>query len=243
MTALLEVRDLEVSYGHARALNGVSIAVARGSLTAVVGANGAGKTSLVRAIAGMLRPSRGEILFDGIDVTGLDTNATCELGIGQVAEGRQIFPSLTIDENLKLGGALRRASARRAVNLDRVFAMFPRLAERRRQKAGTLSGGEQQMLAIGRCLMGDPQFIMLDEPSLGLAPLIARQIFDAIRTLNRQDGLTVLIVEQNANHALRLAHRAYVMVNGLITLQGTGAELLQRPEIRAAYLEGGRHSQ
>ena len=196
MTALLEVRDLEVSYGHARALNGVSIAVARGSLTAVVGANGAGKTSLVRAIAGMLRPSRGEILFDGIDVTGLDTNATCELGIGQVAEGRQIFPSLTIDENLKLGGALRRASARRAVNLDRVFAMFPRLAERRRQKAGTLSGGEQQMLAIGRCLMGDPQFIMLDEPSLGLAPLIVELVFSAIVKL-RNSGITILLIEQN----------------------------------------------
>ena len=235
MTALLEVRDLEVSYGHARALNGVSIAVARGSLTAVVGANGAGKTSLVRAIAGMLRPSRGEILFDGIDVTGLDTNATCELGIGQVAEGRQIFPSLTVDENLKLGGALRRASARRAVNLDRVFAMFPRLAERRWQKAGTLSGGEQQMLAIGRCLMGDPQFIMLDEPSLGLAPLIVELVFSAIVKL-RNSGITILLIEQNVAESLVVADHAAVLENGAVLLAGPAETVLADEGVKRAYL-------
>jgi branched-chain amino acid transport system ATP-binding protein len=229
MTALLEVRDLEVSYGHARALNGVTIAVARGSLTAVVGANGAGKTSLVRAIAGMLRPSRGEILFDGIDVTGLDTNATCELGIGQVAEGRQIFPSLTIDENLKLGSALRRASARRALNLERVFA------ERRRQKAGTLSGGEQQMLAIGRCLMGDPQFIMLDEPSLGLAPLIVELVFSAIVKL-RNSGITILLIEQNVAESLVVADDAAVLENGAVVLAGPAATVLADEGVKRAYL-------
>ena len=235
MTALLEVRDLEVSYGHARALNGVTIAVVRGSLTAVVGANGAGKTSLVRAIAGMLRPSRGEILFDGIDVTGLDTNATCELGIGQVAEGRQIFPSLTIDENLKLGSALRRASARRALNLERVFEMFPRLAERRRQKAGTLSGGEQQMLAIGRCLMGDPQFIMLDEPSLGLAPLIVELVFSAIVKL-RNSGITILLIEQNVAESLVVADDAAVLENGAVVLAGPAATVLADEGVKRAYL-------
>ncbi|HET9534867.1 MAG TPA: ABC transporter ATP-binding protein, partial [Mesorhizobium sp.] len=183
MTAQLDVHNLEVSYGQARALNGVSFSVPSGSLNAVVGANGAGKTSLVRAIAGMLRPSGGQVLFNGVDITGLESSETCELGIGQVAEGRQIFPTLTIDENLQLGSALRRSSRDYAVNLERVFDLFPRLVERRNQKAGTLSGGEQQMLAIGRCLMSNPIFIMFDEPSLGLSPLMVELVFNAILKL------------------------------------------------------------
>jgi branched-chain amino acid transport system ATP-binding protein len=235
MSPLLEVRDLEVAYGHARALNGVSLAVARNSLTAVVGSNGAGKTSLVRAVAGMIRPSRGRIVFEGIDITGCDSNATCEMGIGQVAEGRHIFPSLTVDENLRLGGALRRASAARFGNLARVFEMFPRLAERRRQKAGTLSGGEQQMLAIGRCLMGEPQLIMLDEPSLGLAPLMVELIFSAIGKL-KQSGATILLIEQNVAESLAIADDAVVLENGSIALAGPAAALATDERVKRAYL-------
>ncbi len=235
MTALLEVRDLDVSYGHARALNGVSLTVARNSLTAVVGSNGAGKTSLVRAIAGMISPARGNIRFDEADITGLDSNATCELGIGQVAEGRQIFPTLTVDENLALGGALRRSRARRAANLARVLGMFPRLAERRRQKAGTLSGGEQQMLAIGRCLMGDPQFIMLDEPSLGLAPLMVELVFAAILDLKRA-GTTILLIEQNVAELLAIADQAAVLENGTVALAGPAGAVALDEGVKRAYL-------
>jgi branched-chain amino acid transport system ATP-binding protein len=235
MRALLELRDLELSYGHARALNGVSLTVARNSLTAVVGSNGAGKTSLVRAIAGMIRPSRGKILFDDVDITGLDSHATCELGIGQVAEGRQIFPTLTVDENLQLGGALKRSSAKRAINLARVFDMFPRLAERRRQKAGTLSGGEQQMLAIGRCLMSDPQFIMLDEPSLGLSPLMVEQVFIAILDL-KSSGLTILLIEQNVAESLVIADHAAVLENGTVALSGSASAVALDEGVKRAYL-------
>jgi len=235
MTAQLDVRNLEVSYGQARALNGVSFCVPSGSLNAVVGANGAGKTSLVRAIAGMLRPSGGRVLFNGVDITGLESSETCELGIGQVAEGRQIFPTLTIDENLQLGSALRRSSRDYAVNLERVFELFPRLVERRNQKAGTLSGGEQQMLAIGRCLMSNPIFIMFDEPSLGLSPLMVELVFSAILEL-KKSGLTILLIEQNVAESLALADFATVLESGKVVLAGTAADVAGNDGVRRAYL-------
>jgi branched-chain amino acid transport system ATP-binding protein len=233
--ALLDVLDLEVRYGEARALNGVSLSVPRNGLTAVVGANGAGKTTLVRTVAGMIRPARGRIVFDGTDITGLDSSETCELGIGQVAEGRQIFPNLTVEENLRLGGALRRSASDFGVNRQRVFDMFPRLAERRRQMAGTLSGGEQQMLAIGRCLMSNPRFIMFDEPSLGLAPIMVEFIFAAIREL-RNAGVTVLLIEQNVVESLALAEFATVLENGEVVLSGTATEVVDDDRVRKAYL-------
>jgi branched-chain amino acid transport system ATP-binding protein len=235
MTAQLDVRNLEVSYGQARALNGVSFSVPSGSLNAVVGANGAGKTSLVRAIAGMLRPSGGQVLFNGIDITGLESSETCELGIGQVAEGRQIFPTLTIDENLQLGSALRRSSRDYAVNLERVFDLFPRLVERRSQKAGTLSGGEQQMLAIGRCLMSNPIFIMFDEPSLGLSPLMVELVFNAILKL-KESGMTILLIEQNVAESLALADFATVLESGKVVLAGTATDVAGDDGVRRAYL-------
>ena len=235
MTAQLDVHNLEVSYGQARALNGVSFSVPSGSLNAVVGANGAGKTSLVRAIAGMLRPSGGQVLFNGVDITGLESSETCELGIGQVAEGRQIFPTLTIDENLQLGSALRRSSRDYAVNLERVFELFPRLVERRNQKAGTLSGGEQQMLAIGRCLMSNPIFIMFDEPSLGLSPLMVELVFNAILKL-KESGMTILLIEQNVAELLALADFATVLESGKVVLAGTAADVAGNDGVRRAYL-------
>ena len=235
MTAQLDVRNLEVSYGQARALNGVSFSVPSGSLNAVVGANGAGKTSLVRAIAGMLRPSGGQVLFNGVDITGLESSETCELGIGQVAEGRQIFPTLTIDENLQLGSALRRSSRDYAVNLERVFDLFPRLVERRNQKAGTLSGGEQQMLANGRCLMSNPIFIMFDEPSLGLSPLMVELVFNAILKL-KESGMTILLIEQNVAESLALADFATVLESGKVVLAGTATDVAGNDGVRRAYL-------
>jgi branched-chain amino acid transport system ATP-binding protein len=235
MTAQLDVRNLEVSYGQARALNGVSFSVPSGSLNAVVGANGAGKTSLVRAIAGMLRPSGGQVVFNGVDITGLESSETCELGIGQVAEGRQIFPTLTIDENLQLGSALRRSSRDYAVNLERVFDLFPRLVERRKQKAGTLSGGEQQMLAIGRCLMSNPIFIMFDEPSLGLSPLMVELVFNAIFEL-KKSGMTILLIEQNVAESLALADFATVLESGKVVWAGTAADVAGNDGVRRAYL-------
>ena len=208
----------------------------------LIGANGAGKSTLMMTIFGKPRARAGRIVYDGQDITDVPTHHIARLKIAQSPEGRRIFPRMSVAENLQMGAdATEGTPIERAASLDRVVTLFPRLKERMTQRGGTLSGGEQQMLAIGRALMSRPRLLMLDEPSLGLAPLIAKQIFDAIRVLNKQDGLTVLIVEQNANHALRLAHRGYVMVNGLITMSGTGAELLKRPEIRAAYLEGGRH--
>lgn len=235
MTAQLDVHNLEVSYGQARALNGVSFSVPSGSLNAVVGANGAGKTSLVRAIAGMLRPSGGQVLFNGVDITGLESSETCELGIGQVAEGRQIFPTLTIDENLQLGSALRRSSRDYAVNLERVFDLFPRLVERRNQKAGTLSGGEQQMLAIGRGLMAEPILLILDEPSLGLSPLLVEELFALIQRINQQ-GIALLLVEQNVVQSLEVAHRAYILENGSVVLNGASDQLRSDPNLKRAYL-------
>ena len=232
---MLTVENLEVSYGDVRALDGVSLEVAEGAIVAIVGANGAGKTTLIRTIAGMLRPARGSIRLRENDIAGLPSHRVCNLGIGQVAEGRQVFPTLTVLENLEMGAMLPRARAEQAQNLERVFALFPKLAERKAQAAGTLSGGEQQMLAIGRCLMGKPDLVMFDEPSLGLAPAIVQDLLKTIRDLNR-DGLTCVLVEQNVAVSLKLASHAYVLENGRVTLSGSGEELLADDRVRQAYL-------
>ncbi|CAN5467738.1 ABC transporter ATP-binding protein [soil metagenome] len=238
---MLAIQNLRASYGKIEALRGVDIEIAHGEIVALIGANGAGKSTLMMTIFGKPRARSGTIVYDGTDITGAATHQIARMRIAQSPEGRRIFPRMTVAENLQMGAdATDTSPADRAVGLEKVLALFPRLKERLFQRGGTLSGGEQQMLAIGRALMSRPRLLLLDEPSLGLAPLIAKQIFDAIRKLNNDDGLTVLIVEQNANHALRLAHRGYVMVNGLITLSGTGTDLLKAPEIRSAYLEGGR---
>jgi branched-chain amino acid transport system ATP-binding protein len=237
---ILEVESLDLFYGDAQALDGISIAAEEGELVAIVGANGAGKSSLIRTIAGIEKPRSGRIRFRGGDITGLPSHRTCNLGIGQVAEGRQVFPSLTVEENLEMGALLPRARGPMRRTMAEVFAMFPRLAERRNQAAGTMSGGEQQMLAIGRCLMGKPELIMFDEPSLGLAPALVQELFLTIRALN-QRGLTVLLVEQNVVASLKLSSRAYVLENGRIVMTGTGSELLDDDGVRRAYLgvEGG----
>jgi branched-chain amino acid transport system ATP-binding protein len=232
---LLEVRDLDLFYGDAQALAGVSLEVAAGEIVTIVGANGAGKSSLIRAIHGIEQPARGTVRFDGVDITGWPSHRTCEAGLGHVAEGRQVFPNLTVLENLEMGAMPHRARAGEKATLERVLALFPRLGERRRQAAGTLSGGEQQMLAIGRCLMGQPRLIMLDEPSLGLAPAIVQEVFRIVRRLN-EEGLTILLVEQNVMASLRIAHRGYVLENGRIELSGGGAELLTNDRVRQAYL-------
>ena len=232
---MLRVEEVDLFYGDARALDGVSLEIGEGTIVAIVGANGAGKTSLIRAIAGMHRPARGRIALRATDITGWESHRVCNLGIGQVAEGRQIFPSLSVLENLDVGAMLPRARARRGRNLERVLALFPVLAERSAQAAGTLSGGEQQMLAIGRCLMGAPELVMFDEPSLGLAPAIVHNMLSTIRDLNRE-GLTCVLVEQNVAVSLRLAAQAYVIENGRITLSGSGAELLADDRVRQAYL-------
>jgi branched-chain amino acid transport system ATP-binding protein len=232
---MLTVENLEVSYGDVRALDGVSLEVAEGAIVAIVGANGAGKTTLIRTIAGMLRPAKGRIMLRDESISGLESHRVCNLGIGQVAEGRQVFPTLTVLENLEMGAMLPRARAEQARNLERVFGLFPKLAERTGQAAGTLSGGEQQMLAIGRCLMGKPDLVMFDEPSLGLAPTIVQAMLQIIRDLNR-DGLTCVLVEQNVAVSLKLASRAYVLENGRVTLSGTGEELLADDRVRQAYL-------
>ena len=232
---MLAVENLEVAYGDVRALDDVSLEVAEGAIVAIVGANGAGKTTLIRTIAGMLRPLRGRITLRGKSIEGLPSYKVCNLGIGQVAEGRQVFPSLTVLENLEMGALLPRAQSEQAKNLERMFAMFPRLAERKTQAAGTLSGGEQQMLAIGRCLMGKPDLVMFDEPSLGLAPAIVQDVLKTIRDLNTE-GLTCILVEQNVAVSLRLASRAYVLENGRITLSGSGEQLLADDRVRQAYL-------
>ena len=232
---MLRIEDLDVFYSDVQAVEGVSLEVDEGAIVAIVGANGAGKTTLIRAIAGMNRSARGRILFRGENILGWPSYRICNLGVGQVAEGRQIFPTLSVDENLDIGAMLPRARAARNKNRDRAFALFPLLAERVGQPAGTLSGGEQQMLAIARCLMGAPQLIMFDEPSLGLAPAIVYKVLDTIRDLNR-DGVTCLLVEQNVALSLRLASRAYVLENGRVTLTGTGANLLADDRVRSAYL-------
>ena len=232
---LLSVEQLDLFYGDAQALSQVSLHVPEKSIVAVVGANGAGKTSLIRAIAGIERPRSGSIVYQGKQIAGLPSHAICELGIGQVAEGRQIFPSMSVTENLEMGGLLKRARANVARNLDEVLTLFPRLRERSAQAAGTLSGGEQQMLAIGRCLMGNPELIMFDEPSLGLAPAVVQEVFRVIRMLN-QRGLTIVLVEQNVAASLKLATRAYVLETGEVALEGSGAELLADDRVRRAYL-------
>jgi branched-chain amino acid transport system ATP-binding protein len=232
---MLRIEDLDLFYGDAQALDGVGLDVPEGSIVAIVGANGAGKTSLIRAVGGMLRPSRGRIVWRGRDIAGLPSHEVCNLGIGQVAEGRQVFPTLSVRENLLMGSMLPRAKAGRAAMLERVLALFPRLAERAAQAAGTLSGGEQQMLAIGRCLMGQPELVMFDEPSLGLAPAMVQTVLAAVADLNRE-GLTCVLVEQNVAVSLRLASRAYVLENGRVTLSGTGTELLADDRVRQAYL-------
>jgi len=232
---MLRVENLDVFYGDVQALNGVSLEIEQGAIVAIVGANGAGKTTLIRALAGMQQRLRGKIEFRGADIAGWPSYRVCNLGIGQVAEGRQVFPTLSVAENLDMGAMLPRARADRARNRERVLSLFPVLAERARQAAGTLSGGEQQMLAIGRCLMGAPDLIMFDEPSLGLAPSIVRNVLDTISELNR-GGLTCLLVEQNVAQSLKLASRAYVLENGRVTLSGSGAELLADDRVRSAYL-------
>jgi branched-chain amino acid transport system ATP-binding protein len=240
MTApLLTVRGVTAFYGRVMALKGVDMDVNAGEIVALIGANGAGKSTLMMTVCGNPRARDGEIRFDGRDITRLPTHEIARLKLAHAPEGRRIFPRMTVLENLQMGATVADPAAF-APDLERVLALFPRLQQRLAQRGGTLSGGEQQMLAIARALMSRPRLLLLDEPSLGLAPLIGRQIFDAIKKLNAEDGLTVFLVEQNAFHALRLAHRGYVMVNGLITLSGTGRELLDRPEVKAAYLEGGR---
>ena len=231
----LEVRDLDLFYGDAQALDAVSIAAEEGAIVAIVGSNGAGKSSLIRTIAGIESPRRGAIRFRGRELAGLPSHAVCELGIGQVAEGRQVFPTMTVRENLEMGAMLPRARARMKATLDEMLALFPRLRERERQLAGTLSGGEQQMLAIARCLMGQPELVMFDEPSLGLAPTVVQEVFHTIRRLHER-GLTIILVEQNVAVSLKLAHSAYVLENGRIVMHGTGAELLADDRVRQAYL-------
>jgi branched-chain amino acid transport system ATP-binding protein len=232
---MLSVQNLDLFYGDAQALDGVSLEVPKGEIVAIVGANGAGKSSLIRTIAGIERPRAGRILFNGKAIHGLESHAICNLGIGQVAEGRQVFPSLTVLENLQIGAMLPRARAGAQRTLQDVFSMFPRLAERRGQLAGTMSGGEQQMLAIARCLMGAPQLIMFDEPSLGLAPVVVQEVLHSIRVLNGR-GLTILLVEQNVAVSLKLSDHAYVLENGRIVMSGSGEALLHDDRVRQAYL-------
>jgi branched-chain amino acid transport system ATP-binding protein len=237
---LLSIRAVKAYYGHIAALRGVDVEVGEGEIVALIGANGAGKSTLMMTIFGNPRAREGSIIFAGRDITSLATHEISRLKIAQAPEGRRIFVRMTVLENLQMGAAVA-DPAHFESDMARVLALFPRLGERINQRGGTLSGGEQQMLAIARALMSRPRLLLLDEPSLGLAPLVARQIFEAIRKLNSEQKLTVFLVEQNAFHALKLAHRAYVMVNGTISMSGSGRELLQRPEVRAAYLEGGRH--
>jgi len=239
---LLQISGLQTFYGKIQALRGIDIDVRAGEIATIIGANGAGKTTLMMTVCGNPRARSGSIRFDGRDITRMPTHEIMHLGLAQSPEGRRIFPRMTVLENLQMGSLLNAERERTLTqDLERAYALFPRLKERASQRAGTLSGGEQQMLAIARALMGRPRLLLLDEPSLGLAPLIVKQIFSVIKDLNETQGLTVFLVEQNAFHAMKLAHRGYVMVNGQITMSGTGKELLARPEIRAAYLEGGKH--
>jgi branched-chain amino acid transport system ATP-binding protein len=237
---LLDVRGVETYYGNIKALNGIDVSVNEGEIVALIGANGAGKSTLMMTIFGSPRARAGKITFAGNDITNMPTHEIARLRIAQSPEGRRIFPRMTVMENLQMGASLDKLK-HFDEDAEKVFTLFPRLKERIAQRGGTLSGGEQQMLSISRALMARPKLLLLDEPSLGLAPLIVKQIFDAIRELNKSQGLTVFLVEQNAFGALKLATRGYVMVNGNVTMSGTGKELLADPEVRAAYLEGGRH--
>ena len=233
--SFLSVEKLDLYYGDAQALSGVTLEVGKGEIVAIVGANGAGKSSLIRCIAGIETPRSGRILFKEKTLSGRESHEICNLGIGQVAEGRQVFPSLTVLENLQMGAMVPRARRAAKQTLADVFSLFPRLAERHDQLAGTMSGGEQQMLAIGRCLMGAPELIMFDEPSLGLAPLVVQEVLHTIRLLNGR-GLTILLVEQNVAVSLKISHRAYVLENGRIVMSGTGDKLLHDDRVRQAYL-------
>jgi len=232
---VLSLERLSVSYAGSAALNGVSLAVQAEELICVIGANGAGKTSLIRTIAGIVRPSSGRIRWRGRDITGMSPWEICELGIAQVAEGRELFPSLTVEENLLVGGSLKRARGRRDVNLRRVYELFPKLDERRRQSAGTLSGGEQQMVAIGRAMMSEPEMIMLDEPSIGLSPVLTGVMFNVVKALHSQK-ISILLVEQNVASSLSIGDRGYVLESGAVVLEGTGIDLLSNDEVRRAYL-------
>ena len=228
---MLAIENLDVFYGDAQALDGVSLTVGQGEIVAIVGANGAGKTSLIRAIAGMVRPAAGRVLLHGSDIAGLPTHRICDLGIGQVAEGRQVFPTMTVLENLEMGALLPRARGHQAKNLERVLAMFPILVERSGQAAGTLSGGEQQMLAIGRALIGNPKLLLVDEPSEGLAPIIVNEIFEALVQM-RDEGLSLLLVEQNVRRAAAISNACYVMEKGRIIAQGVPAQVMADETIR-----------
>jgi branched-chain amino acid transport system ATP-binding protein len=237
---LLSIRGVKTFYGNIIALKGVDMDVHQGEIVALIGSNGAGKSTLMMTIFGNPRAREGRIVYGGRDITQMPTHEIARLSIAQSPEGRRIFPRMTVYENLQMGAAVN-GSTHFEEDLERMFGVFPRLKERLHQRGGTLSGGEQQMLAIARALMSRPRLLLLDEPSLGLAPLVVKQIFDVIRELNEREGMTVFLVEQNAYHALKLAHRGYVMVTGTITMSGTGKELLADPQVQAAYLEGGRH--
>ena len=235
---MLNIRGVHTFYGQIEALKGVDIEVKEGEIVTLIGANGAGKSTLLMTICGNPRAANGRIYFDDQDITGLPTHDIIHRGVAQAPEGRRIFPRMTVIENLRMG-ALSSDDAHFDDDVASVFALFPLLQERRNQRGGTLSGGEQQMLAIGRALMSRPKLLLLDEPSLGLAPMIVKQLFAVIKEINEQQGVTIFLVEQNAYHALRLAHRGYVMATGEVVMAGTGAELLANPRIHAAYLEGG----
>lgn len=240
---MLSIEKVTARYGMLPVLHGVSVDIFPREIVALIGANGAGKTSLMMTIFGKPRASDGRIVFQGRDITKMPTHSISWLGIAQSPEGRRIFPRMTVFENLQMGSIIANDPSRFDQDLDKVCTLFPVLKRRREQRAGTLSGGEQQMLAIARALMGRPKLLLLDEPSLGLAPLIVKQIFEVIKTLNEDVGLTVFIVEQNAYHALKLADRGYVMVNGKITMTGSGTDLLNSPEVQTAYLDGGRRKE
>ena len=238
LEAMLEIKNLTVSYGAISALQGISLSVQAGSIVTLIGANGAGKTTTLKAVSGLLKPKSGEILYDGKNIAGLPPHEIVKLGLSHVPEGRMIFANLSVLENLQLGAYLQKDHKVVRRELEHVFHLFPRLQEREKQVAGTLSGGEQQMLAIGRALMARPKFLMLDEPSLGLAPLLVKTIFGKIVEINREQGLTILLVEQNANLALEVSSFGFVLETGKITLQGESASLRQNPQVQSAYLGG-----
>ncbi|MEP3247871.1 MAG: ABC transporter ATP-binding protein [Sneathiella sp.] len=237
---LLQVKNVETFYGKIQALRGVTLDVHEGEIVTLIGANGAGKSTLMMTICGSPQAATGQVIYDGTDITRMPTHEIMRMDMAQSPEGRRIFPRMTVQENLLMGAAVSDPEYLEA-DFARVFELFPRLKERRDQRGGTLSGGEQQMLAIGRALMARPKLLLLDEPSLGLAPLVVKQIFEVIKELNKKEGLSVFLVEQNAYHALKLADKGHVIVNGVITMSGTGSELLAKEEVRAAYLEGGAH--